>query len=99
MNKVVHSAAEALDDITDGSTVMLGGFGLCGVPEDLITFAAARSCVQVFGGFTPAFLNAGTLYQTSDLFAALKTSAYCLPLNVPSFFHAGAKFLEIVALA
>jgi 3-oxoacid CoA-transferase subunit A len=36
VNKVVRSADEALDGITDGSTVMLGGFGLCGVPEDLI---------------------------------------------------------------
>jgi 3-oxoacid CoA-transferase subunit A len=44
VNKVVHSAAEALDDITDGSTVMLGGFGLCGVPEDLI---AALVCKRV----------------------------------------------------
>ena len=36
MNKVVGSADEALDGIADGSTVMLGGFGLCGAPEDLI---------------------------------------------------------------
>ena len=42
MNKVVHSAAEALDDITDGSTVMLGGFGLCGVPEDLIAVLVCK---------------------------------------------------------
>jgi 3-oxoacid CoA-transferase subunit A len=36
MNKVVASAQEAVTDIVDGSTVMLGGFGLCGVPENLI---------------------------------------------------------------
>lgn len=36
MNKVVRGAGEALDGIVDGSTVMLGGFGLCGVPDDLI---------------------------------------------------------------
>jgi 3-oxoacid CoA-transferase subunit A len=36
VNKVVRSAEEALDGIADGATVMLGGFGLCGVPEDLI---------------------------------------------------------------
>ena len=42
--------------------------------------AAESSCVNVFGGLTPAFLNAGTLYQTTDLLAALKTSAYSLPL-------------------
>jgi 3-oxoacid CoA-transferase subunit A len=36
MNKVVHTADEAVADIGDGSTIMLGGFGLCGVPENLI---------------------------------------------------------------
>ena len=36
MNKVVASAAEAIADIFDGATVMLGGFGLCGIPENLI---------------------------------------------------------------
>jgi 3-oxoacid CoA-transferase subunit A len=36
MNKVARSADEAVADITPGSTVMIGGFGLCGVPEDLI---------------------------------------------------------------
>jgi 3-oxoacid CoA-transferase subunit A len=36
MNKVVSSAEEATRDIEDGATLMVGGFGLCGVPEDLI---------------------------------------------------------------
>ena len=36
MNKVVSSAEEATRDIQDGATLMVGGFGLCGVPEDLI---------------------------------------------------------------
>jgi 3-oxoacid CoA-transferase subunit A len=36
MNKVVASADEAVRDIQDGASVMVGGFGLCGVPEDLI---------------------------------------------------------------
>lgn len=36
INKVVSDADEAVADIADGSTVMLGGFGLCGVPETLI---------------------------------------------------------------
>src|SRR5215475_3511444 len=62
-----------------------------GVPDDLIVFPAARSCVNVVGAFTPAALNAGTLYQTSDLFAALNVSAYSFPLNVPSAFHGCAK--------
>jgi len=34
-----------------------------GVPDDLSVFAAAVSCAQVLGGFTPAVLKAGTLYQ------------------------------------
>lgn len=37
MNKVVKNAAEAIKDIPDGATIMLGGFGLCGIPENCIT--------------------------------------------------------------
>ena len=36
MNKVAASAAEAIKDIQDGASLLVGGFGLCGVPEDLI---------------------------------------------------------------
>jgi 3-oxoacid CoA-transferase subunit A len=36
VNKVVASADEAVAKIFDGATVMLGGFGLCGIPENLI---------------------------------------------------------------
>src|SRR5258708_3804067 len=36
MNKVVSSADEAIRDVVDGSVIMLGGFGLCGIPENLI---------------------------------------------------------------
>ena len=36
MDKVVASAAEAVTDIVDGSSVAVGGFGLCGVPSVLI---------------------------------------------------------------
>jgi 3-oxoacid CoA-transferase subunit A len=36
MNKVVEDADQAVRDIEDGATVMLGGFGLCGIPENLI---------------------------------------------------------------
>lgn len=37
MNKVYASAREALHDVKDGATLMLGGFGLCGIPENSIT--------------------------------------------------------------
>src|ERR1700722_4642721 len=36
MNKVVSTADEAVQDIPNGATLMLGGFGLCGIPENLI---------------------------------------------------------------
>jgi 3-oxoacid CoA-transferase subunit A len=37
MNKVVADANEAVKDIRDGALLMLGGFGLCGIPENCIT--------------------------------------------------------------
>ena len=36
MNKVVANADEAVRDILDGAVIMVGGFGLCGIPENLI---------------------------------------------------------------
>src|ERR1700749_4021286 len=36
MNKVVANADEAIQDIFDGATIMIGGFGLCGIPENLV---------------------------------------------------------------
>ncbi|MCC7381373.1 MAG: CoA transferase subunit A [Deltaproteobacteria bacterium] len=37
MDKVLESVQEAIADIQDGATIMSGGFGLCGNPENLIT--------------------------------------------------------------
>jgi 3-oxoacid CoA-transferase A subunit len=42
MNKVVASASEAVASIPDGATIMMGGFGLCGIPENLIAALHAR---------------------------------------------------------
>ncbi|WP_153733271.1 CoA transferase subunit A [Sporosarcina obsidiansis] len=36
MNKVFHSFSEAISDIQDGQTIIVGGFGLCGIPEKSI---------------------------------------------------------------
>ena len=36
MNKVLASASKAVESIPDGATIMMGGFGLCGIPENLI---------------------------------------------------------------
>lgn len=37
MNKVVANADAAIHDIPNGATIMLGGFGLCGIPENCIS--------------------------------------------------------------
>jgi len=42
MNKVLRSAAEAVSGIPDGATIMIGGFGLCGIPENLIAALRER---------------------------------------------------------
>ena len=36
MHKVVASAEQAIQDVFDGASIMVGGFGLCGIPENLI---------------------------------------------------------------
>jgi 3-oxoacid CoA-transferase subunit A len=43
VNKVVQSAAEALEKagLKDGASIMMGGFGLCGIPENLIAATKA----------------------------------------------------------
>ena len=42
MNKVVANADEAIRDVVDGATIMIGGFGLCGMPENLIRALVRR---------------------------------------------------------
>lgn len=37
LNKLVNNADEAVRDIPDGAVLLLGGFGLCGIPENLIS--------------------------------------------------------------
>lgn len=42
MNKVLKHAAEAVAMVPDGATILMGGFGLCGIPENLINALHAR---------------------------------------------------------
>src|SRR6266498_555651 len=42
MNKVLANADEAVAPIPDGASIMMGGFGLCGIPENLIAALHAR---------------------------------------------------------
>src|SRR4051794_14108412 len=55
MNKVYADADAAISGITDNVTIMLGGFGLCAIPENLI-LALKRTAVK---GLTCISNNAG----------------------------------------
>ena len=55
INKKVNSVHEALDGICSGMTLMLGGFGLCGIPENAIKQLALLG----LGEFTCISNNAG----------------------------------------
>jgi len=48
MNKVVASADVAIQDIQDGASIMIGGFGLCGMPENLIRALVRKSVKNLF---------------------------------------------------
>jgi 3-oxoacid CoA-transferase subunit A len=70
MNKVVASAAEAIKDVVDGSTLMLGGFGLNGIPENCIAALVARgvknlTCISNNAGVDDFGL--GLLLQTRQI--------------------------------
>jgi len=55
VNKVLASAEEAVARIPEGATIMMGGFGLCGIPENLIAALHARGTK----GLTVISNNAG----------------------------------------
>ena len=55
MNKVVGDASEAIHDIQDGAVIMLGGFGLCGIPENCIAALVKKKVT----GLTCISNNAG----------------------------------------
>ena len=56
MNKVVQSASDAVRDVPDGATIMVSGFGLCGIPENLIAALRDRGARDL----TVISNNAGT---------------------------------------
>jgi len=53
--KIFSTAAEAVADVKDGSTILLGGFGLCGIPENLIKALVEKGTT----GLTCVSNNAG----------------------------------------
>ena len=47
MNKVFKNADEAIADVKDGDILMLGGFGLCGIPENCIAALVKKNVKQL----------------------------------------------------
>jgi 3-oxoacid CoA-transferase subunit A len=47
MNKIFNNATEAIADIVDGATLMLGGFGLCGIPENCIAALVQKKVMNL----------------------------------------------------
>jgi len=56
MNKLVSSAEEAIEGVKDGAVIMMGGFGLCGIPENLVAGLRAKGVKNL----TLISNNAGT---------------------------------------
>lgn len=70
MNKVVDTAFDALHDVNDGATIMLGGFGLCGIPEHSISALVKKgiknlTCISNNAGVDDFGL--GLLLQTKQI--------------------------------
>ena len=70
MNKVVKNAAEAVKDVQDNMTLMVGGFGLCGIPENCITALVQKgvkglTCISNNAGVDDFGL--GLLLQTKQI--------------------------------
>jgi 3-oxoacid CoA-transferase subunit A len=70
MNKVVSNADEAVSDIHDGAVLMLGGFGLCGIPENCIAALVKKgtknlTCISNNAGVDD--FGIGLLLQTKQV--------------------------------
>ena len=70
MNKVFQTALDALHDVNDGATLMLGGFGLCGIPEESINALVKKgvkdlTCISNNAGVDDFGL--GLLLQTRQI--------------------------------
>ena len=57
-NKIYENAKEAVNDIQDGSKLLVGGFGLCGIPENLIVAVNNKRV----SGLTVVSNNAGRIH-------------------------------------
>jgi 3-oxoacid CoA-transferase subunit A len=70
MKKIFESADEAIRDIPDGATLMVGGFGLCGNPENLITAVnrkGLKNLVVISNNCGTTELGLGVLLQAKQI--------------------------------
>ena len=70
MNKVLESADAAVHDIPDGVTLMVGGFGLCGNPENLISALhrrGTRNITLISNNCGTTELGLGVLLQARQI--------------------------------
>lgn len=70
INRVVKNVSEALKDVQDGMTIMVGGFGLCGIPENCIAELVKKgtknlTCISNNAGVDDFGL--GLLLQTKQI--------------------------------
>eukprot|EP00913_Durusdinium_trenchii_P027971 g26226.t1 len=66
-SKVVGSAQEAIKDLSDGATVCVGGFGLCGIPENLIAALQQQETCPRASPAKPEKDTAQELYLSGQL--------------------------------
>ena len=70
MNKVVGNAQEAIQGVKDGMTCMLGGFGLCGIPENAISAlrdSAVKNITCISNNAGVDDFGLGLLLQTKQI--------------------------------
>jgi len=84
MNKVVAGAAEAIHSISDGATIMLGGFGLCGIPENSIDALVKKG----ISGLTCISNNAGV----DDFGLGLLLQTHQIKKMISSYVGENAEF-------
>ena len=69
-NKVYYTALEAVADVPDGATILAGGFGLCGIPENLLqalTEQGAKDLTVASNNAGVADYGLGLLLQTRQI--------------------------------
>ena len=72
INKIASSVAEALADIKDGATVLIGGFGTAGVPNELIDGLIAQGAKDL----TVVNNNAGNAEVGRALVSAMAVRSF-----------------------